>query len=202
MQQSPSWEANRSSASQEIPSILRNPKVHHRTHKSPLPVTTLSHNNPVQDSPFHCLMIHFNTILQSTPSCFKWSPSLRYPQQNFVYTSPPYVQHAPPITFFVTWWSEYNLRSTDDKAPLYTEFSTPLLPFPSQAQISSSAFYSLTPSTYIPLSMCEIKFHTHTKRQPKLCYCITQSLYFWIASWKTTDSASDDINHSLIPVCS
>ena len=33
MEQSPSWEANRFSASQEIPRILRNPNVHYRTHK-------------------------------------------------------------------------------------------------------------------------------------------------------------------------
>ena len=33
MVQSPSWEANWFAASQEIPRILWNPKVHHRTHK-------------------------------------------------------------------------------------------------------------------------------------------------------------------------
>ena len=35
MVQSPSWEANWFAASQEIPRISRNPKVHYRTHKRP-----------------------------------------------------------------------------------------------------------------------------------------------------------------------
>ena len=34
MEQSPSWEANRFSASQEIPRILCNQKVHYRIHNS------------------------------------------------------------------------------------------------------------------------------------------------------------------------
>ena len=43
MVQSASWEANWFAASQEIPRISRNPKVHYRTHKRTPPVAILGH---------------------------------------------------------------------------------------------------------------------------------------------------------------
>jgi hypothetical protein len=54
----------------------------------------------------------------------------------------PYVLHALPITVFLILSPEkYVVRSTEHKALCYVDFSTPLLPHPSWAQISSSALY-------------------------------------------------------------
>jgi hypothetical protein len=62
MEKSPSWEAVSCAATQEIPSILWNPKVHYRVHKSPLPVFMLSRINPVHTTPSYLSKIHSNII--------------------------------------------------------------------------------------------------------------------------------------------
>jgi len=71
MDHSPAWEANGFSASQEIPRIWRNPKVHYRIHNSPASAPILSQINPVHVPPFHLLKIHFNIILRCTPTSFQ-----------------------------------------------------------------------------------------------------------------------------------
>ena len=75
MVQSPSWEANWFAASQEIPRISRNPKVHYRTHKRPPTISILGQPNPVHIPTFYLLEIHPNIIHPSTPR----SPQLLFP---------------------------------------------------------------------------------------------------------------------------
>ena len=82
MVQSPSWEANWFAASQEIPRISRNPKVHYRTHKRPPPVSILCQPNPAHIPTSHLLEIHLNIIHPFTPRSPQWSPSLRFPHQD------------------------------------------------------------------------------------------------------------------------
>ena len=59
MVHSPSRAANRFAASQEIPRISRNPKVHYRTHKRALPVSILGQPNPVYIPTSHVLEIQY-----------------------------------------------------------------------------------------------------------------------------------------------
>ena len=87
MVQSPSWEANWFAASQEIPCVSRNPKVHYRTHKRPPPVSILCQSNPVHIPTSHLLEIHSNIIHPSTPRSPQWSLSLWFPHQDPIHPS-------------------------------------------------------------------------------------------------------------------
>ena len=76
MEQSPFWEANQFSASQEIPRILCKPKVHYRIHKCPPPVPILIQLDPVRTPTSYFLKIHFIIILPSMTGSPKWSLSI------------------------------------------------------------------------------------------------------------------------------
>ena len=82
MVQSPSWAANWFAASQEIPHISRNPKVHYRTHMHPPTVSILGQPNPVYIPTSHLLDIHPNVIHPSKPRSRQWSSSFRFPHHD------------------------------------------------------------------------------------------------------------------------
>ena len=132
MVQSPSSEANWFAASQEIPRISRNPKVHYRTHNRPPPVSILCQPNPVHIPTSHLLEIHPN-IHPSTPRSPSGLLPSGFPTKTLYTSSPhPYAPHAQPISFFSTLSpAQYWVRGTNHLAPRYAISSIPPLPCPS-----------------------------------------------------------------------
>jgi len=101
MEQSHSWEPNRFAASQEIPRILWNPKVHYHN---------LSQLDPVHTPTSNFLKIHLNIILSSTPGYPHWSLSLMFPHQNPVHASPlPHTRYMPTQSH--SFWNIQNIKA-------------------------------------------------------------------------------------------
>ena len=67
--QRPFWEANRSSANEEIPRILWNPKVHYRIHKSQPPVPVLSQVDAVHPIFRRSILLLSSRLSLDLPSC-------------------------------------------------------------------------------------------------------------------------------------
>jgi hypothetical protein len=122
MEQSP-WEANRSSANQEIPHILLNLKFHYHTHNSPPLVPILSQINTVHTLPSYFSKIHFNIILPPTPIL----PSILLPSgflsntlQAFLFSPMPVI--CPSISSLIWSSTQYFGRSTNHEIPHYAIF--------------------------------------------------------------------------------
>ena len=97
MEQSPSWEANRFSASQEMPRILWNPKIHYRIHKCSPPVPIQSQLDPVHTPTsffLRSILILVSHLRLGLPSGLFLHVSPPKPCTSL--SSPPYAVHSRP----------------------------------------------------------------------------------------------------------
>jgi len=103
-EQSPCWEANSHSASQEISRLSWDPKAHYRVYQSPM--------HSAHTFPPYIPKMHLNIFLPSARRSTEWSFLFRFSDQNFVCIShfshvcymslsshPPWFYHPTDI-----WW--------------------------------------------------------------------------------------------------
>ena len=93
LEETPYWDVNRTSASQEIG---KETDIHYHVHNRPPIVPIPSQINPVHVLPSYSSKINFNIILPSTSRFCKWSLSFGLSQQTPACIShPPHTCHMP-----------------------------------------------------------------------------------------------------------
>jgi hypothetical protein len=111
MGQSTTVEVANCAATQELPSILHNGKVHYSIHKSPPPAPILNQTNPVH-IPLACLLkFHINIIHPITSPSSEWCLSFRLSHYHVRFSPTPFVLYSPPIMYFLGALKSIKLKS-------------------------------------------------------------------------------------------
>jgi hypothetical protein len=145
MELSPSWQAASCAATQELPSILWNPKVHYRVHKSRPLVPISSHINPVHAN-LRSILILSTHLRLGLPSGLFWL-SQQYPTCNPLRPNScymPFPSHHPWLDH-----SNYVWQGVQVMKLLSLQCNLPSLHL-SSVQLVSSAPCSQTPSVCVP----------------------------------------------------
>jgi len=142
MEQSPSREAKRSLANQEILSILWNLKDHYHIHKRPPSVPIQSQCNPNNASHLILILSSHLCLGLSHSLCSRGSP----PKPCMHLSCPQYIPHMLTISqFLISSPKQYLVRSTDHKVPL--------LHFPVTSSLLGTSIFLSTPFLNT-LSLC------------------------------------------------
>ena len=199
MEQSPSWEANQFSASQEIPRILWNPKVHYRIHKCPPPVPILNHLDPVtpHPTPWRSILILFSHLrldLVSSlfPSGFP-TKTLYTPLLSSIRAT--YPAHLILLDFITRTILDEDYRSLSSSlcSFLHSPITSSLLGL----NILLSALFSNTLSLLSTLKVSDQVSHPY-KTTGKIIVLYILIFKFLVSKREDKDSAPNDNKHSLI----
>jgi hypothetical protein len=189
MQQSPSREANRFLASQEISRILWNTKVPCR----------------VSMPPSHFIKIHLNVILPPTTRASNLSLSLKYPHQNPAYISP-LVHAATCLDKLILLYLISRIIFGEEYRPLSSSLCSLLHSRVTSSFLSPNTLLSILFSNALTLrSSLSVSDHVShpfkTIRKIIRLNILIFIKYFWIVNWKTKDFAPNDSKHTLTSIC-